>query len=151
MNISGLLILLRREGPCCCVKLYGFRSTFAGAYATWAFFLSGTPDEDIATGVRELERVVSPGGPLIIIDNAGGDEFTAFADHPIAGDGARWKRLGFESHIIETSFRFDTLDEARALISFYFGEETAVGLDALEIGFRVAAHVGQSGQLRTEG
>jgi len=123
---------------------------FAGAYATWAFFLSGTSDEDIAAGIRELERVVSPGGPLIVIDNAGDDEFTALADHPIAGDGARWERLGFESHIIETSFRFDTLEEARALIGFYFGETAAAGLDSLEIGFSVVAYEGRSGALRTE-
>jgi len=125
--------------------------SFAGAYATWAFFLSGTPDADIEIGVREMERVVASGGPLIIVDNAGGDEFTALASHPIADDGARWERLGFESHFIETSFRFDTLEEARALIGFYFGEETAAGLDSLEIGFRVAAYVGRSGELRTEG
>jgi len=124
--------------------------SFAGAYATWAFFLSGTSDEAITAGVRELERVVSPGGPLIIIDNAGGDEFTALADHSIVGDGARWERLGFDSHIIETSFRFDSLDEARALIGFYFGETTAAGLDTLEIGFRVVAHVGRSGRPGTE-
>ncbi len=124
---------------------------FAGAYATWAFFLSGTPDADIEVGVREMDRVVVSGGPLIIIDNAGGDEFTALADHPIAGDGARWERLGFESHIIDTSFRFDTLEEARELIAFYFGEATAAGLDSREIGFRVFAHVGRSGRPGTEG
>ncbi len=124
---------------------------FAGVYATWAFFLSGTSDEDIAYGVRELERVVSSGGPLVIIDNAGGDEFTALAGRPIAGDGARWGKLGFESHLIETSFRFDTLEEARALVGFYFGEDAAAGLSSSEIGFRVAAYVGRSGGLRTEG
>ena len=125
--------------------------SFAGAYATWAFFLSGTPDADIEAGVREMERVVASGGPLIIVDNAGGDEFTALADHPIAGDGARWERLGFESHVIDSSFRFDSLDEARALIGFYFGDATAAGLDSTEIGFRVVAHLGRSSRPGTEG
>ncbi len=125
--------------------------TFDAAYATWAFFLSGTVDDDLIRGVRELERVVVDGGPLVIVDNAGGDEFTELCDRPIADDGSRWRQLGFERHLIDTSFRFDTLEQARALIAFYFGEAVAVGLDALEIGFHAAAHVGTSGRLRTEG
>jgi len=123
---------------------------FAGAYATWAYFLPLTSDEDIVLGVRELERVVTDGGPVVIVDNAGGDEMTALSDRPIVGDDSRWRRFGFDVTVIETSFRFDSVEEARELMGFYFGAETAVGIDATEIGFRVAAYVGASGRLHTE-
>lgn len=124
---------------------------FAGAYATWAFFLPGTSDADIVLGVRELERVVAPGGPIVIVDNAGGDEMTALSDRPIFDDGSRWRRLGFDVTLIRTSFRFETIDEARELLGFYFGAEKAGGVSALEVSFHVAAYHGRSGALHTEG
>jgi len=123
--------------------------SFAAAYATWAYFLPGTVDDHIALGVRELERVVADGGPIVIVDNAGGDAMTALSDRPIFDDGSRWRRLGFDVSVIETSFRFDSVEEARELLGFYFGAEKAADIDATEIGFRVAAYVGRSGRLTT--
>ena len=126
-------------------------ATFDAAYATWAFFLSGTSGADALRGVRELDRVVADGGVIVLVDNAGGDEFAALSDRPIADDGSRWTGMGFERHFLETSFRFDSLEEARELIGFYFGGEVATGLTSVEIGFRVAAFVGRSGLLTAEG
>jgi len=55
-------------------SLFGMgRST--GANATWAYFF---PDHlDISVGLSEVQRVVRPGGPLAVVENYGGDEFSA--------------------------------------------------------------------------
>lgn len=46
------------------------------AYATWAYFFSRGFDP--SPGLQELHRVVKPGGPLLIVENLGSDEFTAW-------------------------------------------------------------------------
>ena len=107
------------------------------AYSTWAYFFTGG-GWDPAPGIRELHRVVRQGGPLLIVDNLGDDEFLSYITE---GEGHRanpetWSGFGFECNEIETVFAFDNLDEARTLLTFYFGES---GRDnpRLEIGYRV--------------
>jgi SAM-dependent methyltransferase len=108
--------------------------TFDGAYATWAYFFSRGWDP--TPGIRELDRVVSGGGPLAIVDNLGGDAFTAMADANISADPAWWAAQGFETQVVETAFRFADLEDARRLLGFFFGERGVEGA-ALEVPFRV--------------
>ena len=75
--------------------------SFDAAYATWAFFLSGVEPRRQETGLTEVERVVVPGGPIVVVDNAGDDEFCALSDRPLADDGAWWTERGFERHVLE--------------------------------------------------
>jgi SAM-dependent methyltransferase len=117
--------------------------TFDAAYATWAYFVAGVPDR--ICGFREVTRVVRDGGPIVIIDNAGGDEFCALSRRVIAEDGQWYAHHGFSRTVLETSFRFDSLEEARELLSFYFGEDAGRSVCTNEIGFSVAAYVGESG------
>jgi ubiquinone/menaquinone biosynthesis C-methylase UbiE len=121
--------------------------SFDGAYATWAFFLSGMESSVLQVGLDEVSRVVAAGGPMVFIDNAGNDEFSALSSRTIAGGSSWWTDRSFEMRIIESSFRFDSLDEARELLSFYFGEETGRAVDSTEIGFNIAAYIGRSGEV----
>jgi SAM-dependent methyltransferase len=107
---------------------------FAGAYSTWAYFFSR--DWDPTPGIAELDRVVGPGGPLAIVDNLGGDAFAAMAETDISADPAFWADQGFACEQIDTTFRFDDLDEAGRLLGFYFGDRGVRGV-ALEVPFRV--------------
>jgi len=119
--------------------------TFDAAYSTWAFFLSGTEPLLLERGLSEVTRVVRNGGVIAVADNAGGDEFCALADKPIHGDPSWWTDRGFETHLLETSFRFDTLEEARELLRFYFGDGVSERVRSVEIGFNVAVYVASSG------
>ena len=112
-----------------------FRSTvFAGAYATWAYFFPSS--FDIEPGVREAERVILPGCTLAIVNNLGDDGFCALSPREIAEPTAPFEALGFELEVVETVFEFETMDDARTLLEFYFGEK---GLDGarLSVGYRV--------------
>jgi ubiquinone/menaquinone biosynthesis C-methylase UbiE len=93
--------------------------SLSGAYATWAYFFPTYHGYGQA-GLRELHRVVMPKHPLVIVDNAGNDEFCALFDRDISSDAAWWQSQGFEQHIIETHFEFESLDEAKELLSFYW-------------------------------
>ncbi|MFU8796761.1 MAG: class I SAM-dependent methyltransferase, partial [Dehalococcoidia bacterium] len=113
-------------------------NTFHAAYATWAFFMAGVPGTD--QGLEELKRVVKGGGKIIIVDNAGGDEFSSLSTRSTTSDPDWWRYRGFEQALIHTSFRFDSLEEANRLLSFYFGDEAASRNRKTEIGYRVAAY-----------
>ena len=110
---------------------------FHGAYATWAYFLPGV---DKQKGLEEAKRVVCRGGSIIIVDNLGKDEFTSFAKKNIVTDGQFYKDNGFESQIVETSFRFDTLEEAEKLMTAFFGKEAMAGNLKLEYQFKVVIY-----------
>lgn len=113
-------------------------STFDAAYATWAFFFEEMPGVD--KGLDELNRVVKEGGRLIIVDNAGDDEFSRLAGKSMGGDPAWWRSRGFRATLIRTSYRFDSLEEANRLLKFYFGANTARRNSSTEIEYRVVAY-----------
>ncbi|MBB4824977.1 SAM-dependent methyltransferase [Sporosarcina luteola] len=96
-------------------------NTFDGMYSTWAFFFDGISDID--EGLKEIERVVKNTGRIIIVDNYGNDEFCSFAPQDISSSVAAWVERGFDYEIIDTEFVFDTVEEARKLLTFYFGEQ----------------------------
>ena len=117
-------------------------STFHAAYSTWAFFFEGI--DTIEEGLCELDRVVKPGGRIIIIDNAGGDEFCALSPRNIASNPDWWKSRGFQATFIETAFRFDSLAEAYELLGFYFGEDVRERNRKTEIGYKVVAYMAEA-------
>ncbi len=111
-----------------------------GAYATWAYFFSRGFDP--ALGIAELHRTVRSGGPLLIAENLGGDEFCALARSDISADATFWARRGFRLEIIETEFAFETTEDALRLLTFYFGD---VGPNPpIRLSYRVGLFVGRS-------
>ncbi len=111
------------------------------AYATWAYFFPKFHDP--APGLAELHRAVTTGGPLIVADNLGGDEFTSLAPTDIATDVDFWAAHGFECHPVETAFEFNDLDEATTLLGHFFGE-AGRRRAARRLTFRVGLFVGTS-------
>ena len=117
--------------------------SFTAAYATWAYFFPGMGHGD--AGLAEWHRVVRPGGPLVMVDNAGQDEFSRLdpESERVASDHEWWQARGFEQRIVESVFRFDTTEEARTLLGFYFGDYGREGAK-IEVQYRVALYVGMS-------
>jgi protein tyrosine phosphatase (PTP) superfamily phosphohydrolase (DUF442 family)/SAM-dependent methyltransferase len=117
---------------------------FAAAYATWAYFFPDVGHGD--EGLREAHRAVVADGPILVIDNAGNDAFSALFLSDLASDPDWWLARGFQRQIIETSFRFDTLKDAEELITFYgvYNGRRPGTAPATEIGFRVALYHGRS-------
>lgn len=110
--------------------------SFDAAYATWAFFLRGV--EGIEDGLAELSRVVRNDGRVVIIDNAGDDEFCSFASAEITADRDFWLDHGFTETVIETCWRFDDNDEARLLFRHFFGD-VEVPAHKTNFSYRVSA------------
>jgi SAM-dependent methyltransferase len=121
---------------------------FDAAYSTWAFFISGIDPGVIEVGLSEVQRVVRASGPIVIVDNAGDDEFTALTDHRIVGDPALWVDRGFEHTVLETSFRFDSIDEARLLLGYYFGDAVKERVTSAELSYNVAVFTGTSSEVK---
>jgi SAM-dependent methyltransferase len=123
-------------------ELLPFRDeSFAGAYATWAYFFSR--EWDPTPGIDELHRAVTSGGPLAIVDNLDGDDFTEISDEHCTSDPEFWERNGFELEEIETSFEFETHEEADRLLGFYFGDRRR-DTGKLRFTFRVGLYFNRS-------
>jgi SAM-dependent methyltransferase len=146
VSIEPALGMIRRERDLPWVlgdaELLPFQGgSFAGAYATWAYFFSR--EWDPTPGIDELHRVVTAGGPLAIVDNLDGDDFSAMSGEHYTSDPEFWARQGFEVEEIETAFAFDTHEQADRLLGFYFGD-AGRGTGKLEFFSRVGMYIGRS-------
>ena len=63
------------------------------------------------------------------------------AGEDIATDLSFWRDEGFDIHMVETAFVFDSIAEANRLLSFYFGDRAR---PALRVGYRVAVMLKES-------
>lgn len=112
-------------------------NTFDAVYSTWAFFFDGIVDID--EGLQEVERVCKAGGKIIIVDNYGHDEFCSLTTNDITSNVEDWVERGYDYHVIETAFIFDTVEEARELLTFYFGENGAK-VNKTNVEYKVVAY-----------
>lgn len=109
-----------------------------GAYATWAYFLPGVEGREDA--LDEVKRVIKPGGSFVVIDNAGDDEFCSFSSHTIADDGTWYLQRGFSKEILNSAFSFDSIEEARSLMTFFFGKGVGKKIKTTIIKFNIAVY-----------
>lgn len=81
--------------------------------------------EEIRPSIMELLRIVRPGGTAMIFETLGSGSDQPGPPTEILADYYAYleKDLGFEKTIIETDYRFSSLDEAEELSRFFFGDE----------------------------
>jgi ubiquinone/menaquinone biosynthesis C-methylase UbiE len=82
--------------------------------------------KEIGKALDEMRRVLRPGGTIAILETLGTGYETPHP--PTEGLAAYYRFLegkGFSSTWIRTDYQFVSLDEAEALIRFFFGDELA--------------------------
>jgi ubiquinone/menaquinone biosynthesis C-methylase UbiE len=81
--------------------------------------------QQVDLALTEIERVLRPSGTAIILETLGTGHETP---HPPEDLGPYFDHLeanGFASTWMRTDYRFESLAEAKALTSFFFGDELA--------------------------
>jgi ubiquinone/menaquinone biosynthesis C-methylase UbiE len=112
------------------------------AYATWAYFF-GPGSEP---GLQEVGRVVQSGGDIVIVQNYGRDELSKFwaANEAECESWPPWfEAQGFDCQVVDTMWRFPTVDEALEVLEFLWGEPARAYVlkeDKAEFGYKVAIY-----------
>ena len=112
------------------------------AYATWSYFFGPASEP----GLREVERVLCPGGDLVIAQNYGHDDLAQIwtADEAECETWPPWfVEEGFDYQVVDTVWRFDSVDDALAVLGFLWGARArayVVEHQKVEFGYKVAIY-----------
>jgi ubiquinone/menaquinone biosynthesis C-methylase UbiE len=79
--------------------------------------------EELRKALTELERVLRPGGSLILLETMGTVYVSPNPPADLLDYFSSLEQAGFSSTWIRTDYQFGSLDEARELTSFFFGDE----------------------------
>jgi ubiquinone/menaquinone biosynthesis C-methylase UbiE len=112
------------------------------AYATWSYFF-GPGSEP---GLREVERVVRPGGDVVVAQNYGHDDLSQIWT-PDEAECETWPvwfaRHGFEYEVVDTVWRFHSVENARAVLGYLWGTRAGAHViehQQVEYSYRVAIY-----------
>ncbi|AZN42082.1 class I SAM-dependent methyltransferase [Paenibacillus albus] len=87
--------------------------------------------EQLARIMDEIRRVLRPGGTVIIFENFGtGTEQPSPPDFLTSYYSALEQQYGFLHAAIRTDYQFESVEEAIALTSFFFGDEISSAVAA---------------------
>lgn len=112
------------------------------AYATWSYFF-GPGSEP---GLGEVERVVRPGGDVVVAQNYGHDDLSCIwtAGEAECETWPSWfSAHGFEYEVVDTLWRFHNVEDAQAVLGYLWGTRArahAIGHQKVEYRYRVAIY-----------
>jgi ubiquinone/menaquinone biosynthesis C-methylase UbiE len=103
------------------------------ALAGWTFgyftskYYTESWRQTIGQAIAQMQRVLRPGGTLIIIETLGTGSAEPQPPHEALAAYYRLleDEMGFQSTWVRTDFQFDSLDRAATLTGFFFGEAWA--------------------------
>ncbi len=117
-------------------------------YAFWAYFFGPGAEE----GLAECERILRPGGTLCVVQNRGGDELSELwsdAEFACLQWGQWFQKHGFSSLVINSHWRFPSMDEAALLVQYLWGEkglQTLLRRRTLQFGFAASIYCRRRGE-----
>lgn len=87
----------------------------------------GAWQDEVARVVREMERVVRPGGRLVILETLGTGSEEPFAPTEDLARYYAWleQEAGFIHRWFRTDYRFESVAEADGCLRFFFGDDLA--------------------------
>jgi len=79
-------------------------------------------ERELARGLAEMERILRPGGSIIILETLGTGNLTPQPPENLKDYFSFLEHQGFSSSWDRTDYRFESIEEAERLVSFFFGE-----------------------------
>jgi ubiquinone/menaquinone biosynthesis C-methylase UbiE len=80
---------------------------------------------ELGKALAEMKRVLRPGGTIILLETLGTGYETPTPPDDLRAYFAFLEEEGFSSTWIRTDYQFESLEEAKELTSFFFGEDMA--------------------------
>lgn len=82
----------------------------------------GTWERELTRGLAEMERILRPGGSLIILETLGTGNLVPEPPENLVDYYSFLEHQGFSSSWVRTDYRFESMEEAERVVSFFFGE-----------------------------
>ena len=81
-----------------------------------------TWERELSKGLAEMRRILRPGGSIVIMETLGTGYESPHPPENLVDYFSFLGHQGFESSWIRTDYRFESLEEAEEIVSFFYGE-----------------------------